>query len=407
MAIDYLMPKLAMGMNEGTVVEWLVKDGQYIERGQPLCNVETEKTIYDVEAPGTGWFQIIVQAGETVPAESLIGRIAASEDEYRALRTGVAAAVAVPATADAAGPADRLMPPPTQAAGEVRASPIARRMAKEAGIDLASIRGSGPEGRIVERDVQAALQARGEGGARKAEALPGRDAKARIPLKGMRAAIARRMTESLRVAAQLSHFAEVDVTRLMAVRETGSAPKLSPNAFVAKAIAMACLEVPIANASLVDDEIILWDAVNIGIAVAIPGQTEWDSGIVVPVLRDAQRKSVAQIDAEMRDLAARARAGQLKPGETEGGTITLSPTSALLDREVYSWSTPVLNLPQALIVQPGQALPRPVVRDGQIVVRTMMPVSLTFDHRILDGEPVGRFFCRLHDCLLEPARLLA
>ena len=422
MATDYVMPKLAMGMNEGTVVEWLVSEGQQVERGAPLMQVETEKVAYDVEAPVAGWFHILVPAGDTVPVESVIGQFAASAQEYAEL-TGGAAPEAAPASAPAVEFDVKLAStgagmgtvPAAPASGErIKASPLARKLAKDRGIDLATLTGTGPEGRIVKRDVLAARAAASASTAAAPLSQPGElTVKATVPLKGIRGAIARRMTQSLQTAAQLSHFSEVDATGLLKARSRLLAnadsygTRVSVNAFVVKAIAVACQAVPIANSAIVDDEIVLWNEVNVGIAVSLPGQGEWDSGLIVPVLRNAERKGLVQIDMELRDLASRARAGQLVPGETEGGTITLSPTAAMGGEAMYSWSTPVLNLPQALIVQPGMIMPRAVVHKGKLKQREMMPLSVTFDHRILDGDPVAGFVVTLRRCLQSPELMLA
>ena len=280
--------------------------------------------------------------------------------------------------------------------------------------DLATLAGTGPEGRIVKRDVLAAeAVAQASTAAAPPSATGELSVKGTVPLKGMRGAIARRMTQSLQTSAQLSHFSEVDATGLLKARKSFIADadaygtRVSVNAFVVKAIALACQAVPIANSAIVDDQIVLWNEVNVGIAVSLPGRGEWDSGLIVPVLRNAERKGLVQIDTELRDLATRAREGRLVPGETEGGTITLSPTAAMGGEAMYSWSTPVLNLPQALIVQPGMIMPRAVVHKGKIKQREMMPLSVTFDHRILDGDPVASFVVRLRRCLQAPELMLA
>ena len=425
MATNYVMPKLAMGMNEGTVVEWLVAEGQQVERGAALMQVETEKVAYDVEAPMAGWFHILVPAGQTVPVESVIGQFAASAEEYAQLSGGAAPAApsaepkvefndkltstgAVMARAVAAPAAAA----PVTTGGRIKASPLARKLARDRSLDLATLTGSGPGGRIVKRDVLAAQVAPAT--AANAVATPGTlTVKGTVPLKGMRGAIARRMTQSLQTAAQLSQFSEVDATRLLEARARFIAnadaygTRVSVNAFVVKAMAVACQAVPIANAGIVGDEIVLWSEVNVGIAVSLPGQGEWDSGLIVPVLRNAERKGLVQIDKELRDLATRAREGRLVPGETEGGTITLSPTAAMGGEAMYSWSTPVLNLPQALIVQPGMIMPRAMIHEGEIAKREMMPLSITFDHRVLDGDPVANFVVTLRRCLQAPELMLA
>jgi pyruvate dehydrogenase E2 component (dihydrolipoamide acetyltransferase) len=432
MATNYVMPKLAMGMNEGTVIEWLVEEGQQIERGDPLMQVETEKVAYDVEAPEPGWFHILVPAGETVPTESVIGQFAASAEEYAEIGGG-AAPVAPSAVSTGAQPAPQsiefndkltstgaLMPTvaalvDTGSSGriKIKASPLARKLARDRGIDLATLCGSGPEGRIVKRDVLAAEPAAAVTAPAPVLAPGSLTVKGTVALKGMRGAIARNMVQSLQNAAQLSHFSELDATRLLKTRARFVAnaeaygTRVSVNAFVVKAMAMACQAVPIANASIVEDQIVLWNEVHVGIAVALPGQGEWDSGLIVPVLRNAQSKGLVQIDTELRDLATRAREGRLVPGETEGGTITLSPTSAIGGEGMYSWSTPVLNMPQAIMVQPGMIMERAVVHKGKIKKRQMMPLSMTFDHRVLDGDPFASFVATLRRCLQSPELMLA
>ena len=424
MATNYLMPKLAMGMNEGTVVEWLAAEGQQVERGAPLMQVETEKVAYDVEAPVAGWLHIVVPAGETVPVESVIGQFAASAEEYAAITGGAVTAAAATApgvpfndkltSTGAVMPVAPAAAAPAPAGGRIKASPLARKLARDRGIDLAAITGTGPQGRIVKRDVLAAKAGAPATAAIAQMSEPGTlTVKGTVPLKGVRGAIARRMTQSLQTAAQLSQFSEVDATRLLKARECFVAnadaygTRVSVNAFVVKAIAVACQAVPIANAGIVGDEIVLWNEVNVGIAVSLPGQGEWDSGLIVPVLRNAERKGLVQIDRELRDLATRAREGRLVPGETEGGTVTLSPTAAMGGEAMYSWSTPVLNLPQALIVQPGMIMERAVVHKGKIRKRAMLPLSITFDHRVLDGDPVANFVVTLRRCLQAPELMLA
>jgi pyruvate dehydrogenase E2 component (dihydrolipoamide acetyltransferase) len=422
MPTDYVMPKLAMGMNEGTVVEWLVSEGQQVERGAPLMQVETEKVAYDVEAPVAGWFHILVPAGETVPVESVIGQFAGSAQEYSEISEGAAAA---PARAAAAAPAlavefnDNLTSTgavmASAASGRrIKASPLARKLARDRSLDLSTVTGTGPEGRIVKRDVLAAEASPTATSVAATLSEPGTlTVKGTVALKGMRGAIARNTVQSLQTAAQLSHFSEVDATRLLKARrnfvanEDAYGTRVSVNAFMVKAIAVACQAVPIANAAIVGDEVVLYNEVNVGIAVSLPGQSEFDSGLIVPVLRNAERKGLIQIDAELRDLATRAREGRLAPGETEGGTITLSPTSAIGGEGMYSWSTPVLNLPQALMVQPGMIMERAVVHKGKIKKREMMPLSVTFDHRVLDGDPFATFVVALRRCIESPELMLA
>ena len=236
--------------------------------------------------------------------------------------------------------------------------------------------------------------------------------KARIPLQGARRVIAERMVQSLQTAAQLSFMTEVDVTKLVELRKSILAKqeeigaRISLQAFFVMALTRAIEKVPIANASIVEDEIIIWDDVNVGIAVSLPGDTEWTSSLIVPVIKNANRKFLKQISIELRDLVARARDGKLNADDITGGTITLSSSVGLSKN--WGVSTPVLNLPQAMIIQPGTMTRRPVVinDNDDVEVRTIMPLSITFDHRILDGEPVGHFVNALQAVLADPELML-
>ncbi len=420
MAKDYVMPKLAMGMNEGTVIEWLVPEGGHVEKGAPIMVVETEKVSYDLESPETGYLHILVPAGETVPVESPIAQFAATEEELATLTGAAQAATAIPAAISAAAPAAapgaaQFMPhafTPT-GGGRVKASPLARKIARDAGLELSRVKGSGPGGRIVKRDVLAAMA----GGATSAPASVAAPAgplveKARIPLKGtMRGTIARRMVESLQTAAQLSSAWECDVTRLLEARqrlvekEELLGTRVSVNALLIKAIACAVKQVPLANSAIVGDDIVVYDTVNVGIATALPGDTPYDSKLLVPVLKHVERMGLVEIDLGMKALVEKARRGGLTAADLSDSTITLSSTAGL--GPPGSTNTPVLNMPNAVIIGPSTPLDKPVVVDGEIVIRTMMPISMTFDHRILDGVPISRFSSYMDACLRNPELMLA
>ena len=402
MISDYVMPKLAMAMNEGTINEWLIADGARVDKGAPIMVVETEKVSYDVEAPMGGFLHIIVPVGETVPVETLVGKIADTEEELQSLRS---AAVPTPTAIADATPA---VTPPAAAPGtRIKASPLARKLAANAGLDLATMAGTGPGGRIVKRDILAAKDSA------TAHAAPAVSVESiRLPMKGtMRGTIARRMVESLQTAAQLSASWETDITDLLAVRQKFLAieerlgTRVSINAFIAKAIALALRQVPIANASIEGEDIVLHASVNIGVAIALPGNNAIDTQLMVPVLHNVEQLGVVEIDKRMKAMIARARAGKLGADEMSGGTVTLSSTAGIAPPGMSS--TPVLNLPNALLVGPSTPIERPVVYRGEIAVRTMLPISATFDHRILDGEPFSRFASALHELLETPELMLA
>lgn len=402
---EMVLPQLAMGMSEGTVVEWYVRDGGRAERDAPLLVIETEKVSTELPAPYTGFVKIVVPAGETVPVEVVIARIADTEEEYRSLAAGEPAApnVVVETAVAVAAPSAAV------AGGRIRASGLARKLAGLNGLDLSGLAGTGPGGRIVKRDVLAALDR--AGAAPVAIPMPqagfGPREKARIPLTGMRKAIADRMVNAKVSAAHTYTFFEIDVTKLeaaravMLAREEELGGRISTTALYARALAMACQTVPICNSTLLGNEVVVWENVNIGFAVALPGKSEFDSGLVVPVIKNAETKGVLAIDREMKALAARARAKQLTADDMADGTVSLSSTAGFLPG-TWSVSAPILNLPQTVIFQPGSPVRKPVAVDDQVAIRTILPCGLTFDHRAMDGEPVSRLLRRIVDLLSNP-----
>ncbi len=411
---DVILPQLAMGMSVGTIVEWSLREGEHVEREQPLLTLETEKVATELPAPHSGFLHIVAPTNVAVPVEAVIAKIADTEAEYRNLVEGttVIGEGAASGTGAASAPAAR---PATE---RIRASGLAKRIAQQRGIDLAAISGTGPHGRIVRRDVEAAGAEVGRPVAAGVPAVPAVAAsqttmreRARIPITGMRRTIAERMVKAKTTAAHTYAFFEVDVTKLVDVQKTIRAreeqlgTRVSQVAFFAKALALACVEVPICNATITGDDIVVWDNVNMGIAVALPGQGEYDSALVVPVIRDVERKGVLTIDREIKDLIARARAGALSAADMADGTITLSSTAGFLPG-AWAVSTPLINQPQVFNFQPGSPIERPVVVDGQVVVRTMLACGLSFDHRAMDGEPVGRFVRKLADLLTNPELMI-
>jgi pyruvate dehydrogenase E2 component (dihydrolipoamide acetyltransferase) len=414
MAKDYVMPKLAMGMNEGTVNEWLFKEGDYVEEGAPIATVETEKVSYDVESPHSGYLHILVAVGETVPVETRIGQFAETAEECTAFNDDNAAKAPSPApTITEAVPSSPLREVATTSAsgGRIKASPLAKKMAAGAGIDLAHMSGTGPGGRIVKRDVLLAQ----EQGQPAAGAL-GRSGplveKLRIPMKGtVRATIARRLVDSLQTAAQLSSNWESDITSLIKVRrgfvarEEALGTRVSMNAFLIKAMACALKQVPIANASIIGDDIVVYDNINVGIAIALPGETEYDSKLLVPVLKHVDRMGVVQIDKGMKALIEKARNGQLTAEDMSDSTVSFSSTAGLSPPGMHS--TPILNLPNAVLIGPATPKDKPTLHKGKIKVRTLLPISLTFDHRVLDGYPIARLANHIHEHLENPELMLA
>ena len=348
MATPYVMPKLAMAMNEGTVSEWLVNHGDKVETGQPLASVETEKVTYDVESPESGYFCIILQQGETVPSEDIIAyfcetpeevaEMAASAPESAPPEEGSSVAPEpVSASAEAANTVVSAAPVHAEGA-RIIASPLAKKMAKEAGLDLRVVPGSGPSGRIVKRDVLGALERGLQHAPAQTAAMAqvgGTRELTRIPLTGMRKTISERMMQSLQTTAQLSSAWESDITDLLAARKKFVAradqldTMVSVNAFIIKAIAYGIKQVPIANSCQDGNDVVIYGNINMGIAISMPGTTEYDSGLMVAVLHNVERMGLVEIDREMKALINRVRNGEATADDMSGSTITLSSTAGL------------------------------------------------------------------------------
>ena len=415
---EMVLPQLAMGMSEGTVVQWCVEEGGLAKRDQAIAIIETEKVSTELPAPYGGYVQLVVATGETVPVETVIARIADTEDEYRNLTSGgAAAAAAKPAQAtedvhSSATPGGAIDIPGNVPKGKsLRISGLARKLAQLNGVELSGVSGTGPGGRIVRRDILSALEVKTAVASAPVSGIySSLREKTRIPLTGMRKAIADRLSKSKVSAAHTYVFVEIDVSKLEAARavmleraeELGG--RVSSVALYARALAMALKSVPICNATLVGDEIIVWENVNIGVAVALSGKEARDSALVVPVIKNAQDKGVLAIDLELKALAAKARSRQLSPEDMADGTVSLSSTAGFIPG-TWSVGTSILNLPQVVIFQPGSPIQKPVVVDGQIAVRTILPCSLTFDHRAVDGEPIGRLLKKIVDLLSNPELL--
>jgi pyruvate dehydrogenase E2 component (dihydrolipoamide acetyltransferase)/2-oxoglutarate dehydrogenase E2 component (dihydrolipoamide succinyltransferase) len=281
------------------------------------------------------------------------------------------------------------------------------------GLDINTLAGSGPGGRIVKRDVDQAVDAEVAAPADQApawsgEVISGKRVKATLPLKGMRRAIAEHMQHSLAASAQLTFMGEVDMSEMIRFRkallqkEEEVGVRITYTDLFVYVLARAIQHVPLVNSSLIDDEVKIWEDINIGVAVALEAG-EYDTGLIVPVVRNADRLTLAEVGRAIRDLTARAREGKLVPGEASGGTITLSNAGAFYSG--WAVTTPILNHPEIALVQPGGIFDKPVARDGQVVVRPIMTLCITYDHRVLDGIPMTRFYNRLKELIENPAFL--
>ena len=385
------MPSLGMYTTEGTVTGWLKEPGSQVNAGEPLVEVTTEKAVYQVEAPEAGVFHPAAAIGAVIPDQGLIGHILAPGEDPPA-----AAQPAAPRAAPVAAPPGPSAPTGApRAAGEpLRASPAARKLAQEQGIDVTTLTGTGPGGRIVEADVMAAV-ARKDSAPSAPQAAPApsavpaapvgppRKVRERIPLVGIRRSIAERLRGSQSTTASVTLTREVDAEAFWAARERlkerfpGGLPF---DALFVKLLAAALVERPELNAVIEGDAILLLGEVHVGVAVAVPG------GLLVPVVRDADKRPLGEVAADVLALSAKARAGQLRAEDMAGGTFTITN---LGNYGVDAFS-PIINPPQAGILGIGRILPRAVVRDGQIVARRTCVLSLTFDHRVADGAPAAQ-----------------
>jgi pyruvate dehydrogenase E2 component (dihydrolipoamide acetyltransferase) len=410
------MPKLSDTMVEGTIARWKKKQGDTVETGDILAEVETDKATMEMEAFDDGVLKEIyvndggvAKVGEKIALVLAEGESPDSADAAPAAKTEEAPA-AQPAQSKAAPPP--AAPAPAAPSGaRVKASPLAKKIAAERGVGLDNIQGSGPGGRIVAKDIPekgaapsaAPPSAAAPAPAAKIQATAGEGDK-RVPLTGMRRVIAERLLAS---KTQLPHFyltIEVDASSLMRLRkelnsanEAAGLPKLTVNDFILLAVARAASSHPYINASWAGDAIIQYASVNISVAVAV------DEGLVTPVIRDANKLSLKEISAAVKDLAKRARDKKLKPEEYQGGTITVSTLGAYGIEQFFA----IINPPQAAILAIGAIVKKPVVNaKGEIVVGERMAISLSGDHRVVDGAVGSEYLGTLRKLIENPALML-
>jgi pyruvate dehydrogenase E2 component (dihydrolipoamide acetyltransferase) len=408
MATYLTVPKLGMALANATVVEWKVTEGERVEKNQAVVTIETQKTKFDMEADEPGFVHILVNPDTEVAVGRVVGMIAGSPDELTSLQQQPAREITVP-TPGSGGPAapvvapgvPRAVSPRLDDGAHIRISPVARKLAEEHMIDVAKVVGTGPEGRIVREDIERALAARDQGAA--ARGHDGRRLAEVVPLKGMRKAIAEHMQRSLAVSAQLTAMGEIDVTELVNRRRElvaqgdGSGTRISLTDIIVFTLARVLKEFPRVNSSLMDSEIRTWDSINVGVAVAL------DDGLIVPVVKDADQKSLVETSRAVSGLAAKAREGKLVPEEVTGGTFTLTNLGAA--GAGWRFETAIINQPESAILGTGGITDRVVVRDGQIVIRPIMTYSFTYDHRVIDGSLAVRFMARVIDMLEHPAHV--
>ena len=423
---DIVMPRLSDSMEEGTIVKWLVSEGASVARGDEIAEIETDKATMTYEADSDGVISLVAAEGDTLPIGSVIARLngaggapAEEFDEAPAAPSEAPSPVAEEPAAPAPASSVPQAPSP-DGSDRVKASPVARRMAREAGVDIDSLSGSGPGGRIVKADVAAAAGGAASGASAETAApsvppsTPAPSAPAEAPAPGTakgevrveelsrtQQVIARRMAESRATVPDFTLQTDVDMEQAVVERaaikaaagEDDVVPSL--NDLVVKACALSLKEFPRANGGYKDGRFELYERVNVGIAVAA------QDALVVPTLFDADRKTLREIAAETRALAARVREGSVTPPELSGGTFTVSNLGMYGVREFVA----IINPPQAGLLSVGAVEQRPVVRDGEIVARHMMSVTLACDHRILYGADAAQFLAAVRARLEAPLSL--
>lgn len=453
MAIEIFMPALSPTMEKGTLAKWLVKEGDTVESGDVIAEIETDKATMEVESIDDGTVaKILVGEGtDDVPVGQIIAMLAEEGEDVSAVEAPAATAPApapeasaadasapapetdasllsgLKATQGTAAAAPEAMPTPVNgqitsavAGDRVKASPLAKRIAKQEGLDLTAVAGTGPHGRVVKRDVEAALEA---GGAAPAAAAPGAPAATQaaapaaaapsygphddIPfreerLSNMRKTIAKRLTESKTTVPHFYLTIECELDKLLAQRKelnaklADSGVKLSVNDFIIRASALALKKVPAANVQYAGDKMYWYERADISVAVAIEG------GLVTPVVRGADQKGLAEISADVKDLATRARDGKLMPEDYAGGTFSISNLGMYGIKEFGA----VINPPQGAILAVGAGEQRPVVKDGALAVATVMSCTMSCDHRAIDGAVGAEFLAAFKSYIEDPITML-
>jgi len=417
MATRLDVPQLGLTMETGTILQWVKAEGDKVEKGQPVVVIQTDKVEYEVEAPVAGTLlKIAAKEGAELPVGSLMGVIGQPGEEIATLLGGTPAAKAAPVEPPAARPAPAApsqpapvaAPAPVRAPGErVKVSPVAKKLAQDHGIDVNTLIGTGPEGRIVREDVERAIASKGQAPAagppqagRAPSPAPQAAVADSIPLSGMRKVIFDRMGQSWREAARVTLFADADVTELVRLRQAKGAEwerrfglKPSYSDLIHLAVARALREESRINCRLDGQAVRVRREINLSFAVDL------GEGLVAVVIKDADKKSLADLAGAARDLADRARTGKLTADDMADATFTVSNLGGF----GVEYFTPIINQPQAGILGVGKIMEKPVVRDGGIHVRSMLTLSLVFDHRLLDGAPAAKFLAKVKELLESPA----
>jgi len=361
MVTRVVMPRLSLTMKEGTVGTWYKREGDTVEKGEPLVEVFSEKATYDLEAPASGIMRKIhVEEGVDAPVNAVLAVITAIDEPFSEMEISEE--------------------PMKTVEKRILASPAAKRIAKEYEIDLSFIKGSAPEGRIVEEDVRRFIE-------ETQGILP--KVKKIIPLSGYRKTSARRVSASFKTAPHSTVVMEVDVSKTMTLRNER---KVSYTAIIVKAAAKSLVECPMINSTFEGNRIKIFEDINLGVAVAT------ENGLVVPVIHNADKRSLEETDAIIKKLGEEAEQGKLAKEDLTGGTFTVTN----LGMYGVDFFLPIINPPEAAILAVGRIVEKPVVSAGKIEVRPLMILCLSYDHRIVDGSPAAKFLKKVKDCMENP-----
>jgi 2-oxoglutarate dehydrogenase complex dihydrolipoamide succinyltransferase (E2) component len=407
LVFEFKLPDIGEGVAEGEVVKWLVKEGQDVNENQPLVEIMTDKVNVEIPSPRKGTvLSLNAKEGEVVKVGQVLITIAETGEASAAPKpTPSPVPVTTPAVGKAEEAPSRAVAPAIQRKPhEILATPATRKLARDLGVDLEMIQATGPGGRITEEDVKNYKRPEMVPPITAVAALGPRGVEERVPLRGIRRKTAERMVKSKHTAAHVTHVDEVDMTELVQLRDRAKGPaekrgvKLTYLPFIIKALIPALKQYPYLNATLDDekDEIILKKYYNIGIA------TNTDQGLVVPVIKDADHKSVTQLAEEIGRLGEKARAGQLSLDEIQGSTFTVTNVGGIGG----VFATPIINYPEVAILGVHKITKRPVIKENQIVIRDMTYFSVSFDHRVLDGAMAAEFMNAIKQYLEDPKLLL-
>ncbi|WP_144463056.1 dihydrolipoamide acetyltransferase family protein [Siminovitchia fortis] len=399
MAVEIIMPKLGMGMKEGTVVEWLKRKGDKVEKGESVAVISSEKIEKDIEAPDSGvLLDVAAEEDETVAVGKAIGYIGEPGENISSVSESEKQPVA--AARETAASVEKAGRPPINMQIKVRVSPAARKLAKAEGIDVNTVKGTGPQGRVTREDIEKAIKNRLEDKNEQMTEEQQTDSVSVKQITGMRKVIAERMFSSIQQSAQLTIHMRADVTEMLSLRKKINAGQeninLTVTDFIARAVVLALQKHKNMNGTFVDNQINCYDSVHLGIAVAL------EIGLVVPVIRQSERYSMEELSNKIKMLSKKARDGSLDASEMKGSTFTITSLGA----SGVEFFTPILNPPEVGILGVGLITDTPVFVGEELKRRSLLPLSLTFDHRAVDGVPASDFLTTVKGLLENPYKML-